>query len=186
MAPSSKALAIRRTDVTREEARNVNVGLSAALGLNLTELVVERAERDPAFATRLRRALGQHASLDEATLYGSREPYPAPPRRSRRWLRDHGPELVAFGAVRIGGKRHNAEGLFRRGIDEDLLRGRARNGPAAVDVETAQFYHGMVFRRGMLTPAAHLTAQSGGAGGSVCRRRGCLGRGPSDESGRPA
>jgi len=46
----------------------------------------------------------------EPALYGSRAPYPAPPHRSRkgdrgnrRWLREHGPELRAYGAKRSGG-----------------------------------------------------------------------------------
>jgi hypothetical protein len=39
------------------------------------------------------------------TTYGSRAPYPPPPGRSHRWMRDHSKELSAFGAVRTGGKR---------------------------------------------------------------------------------
>jgi hypothetical protein len=42
---------------------------------------------------------------DEATVYGSAEPWPAPPHRSRRWLRENGPAMRAFGAERRGGKR---------------------------------------------------------------------------------
>lgn len=38
-------------------------------------------------------------------VYGSRAPYEPPPEKSHRWMRDHGPELVAFGATRRGGTR---------------------------------------------------------------------------------
>lgn len=38
-------------------------------------------------------------------MYGSRPPYPAPPGRSHRWLREHGRELEPFGATRTGGRR---------------------------------------------------------------------------------
>lgn len=37
--------------------------------------------------------------------YGSRLPWSPPPKRSHRWLRDHGPELLGYGAHRKGGKR---------------------------------------------------------------------------------
>ena len=39
------------------------------------------------------------------TTYGSRPPHAAPPGKSHRWLREHGQELLAYGAERRGGKR---------------------------------------------------------------------------------
>lgn len=56
-------------------------------------------------ATMVAAELAKGSELPAPELYGSRPPYRAPPGRSHRWLRDHGRELVPFGAKRLGGKR---------------------------------------------------------------------------------
>lgn len=77
-------------------------------------LLLRSAELDEEQA-RIKRQLAEELStkpitLDDATIYGSRAPYPPPPGRgrsergARRWLRQHGPELRAFGAERRGGR----------------------------------------------------------------------------------
>lgn len=49
--------------------------------------------------------IGAVAPEPEPEVYGSRPPYSPPPGRSHRWMREHGRELLAYGATRTGGRR---------------------------------------------------------------------------------
>jgi hypothetical protein len=77
------------------------------------DLLLRRAELHDELAAVDRELAALEAATPPATaeetattIYGSRAPYAPPPGHSCRWLRDHGPELVALGlAERRGGKR---------------------------------------------------------------------------------
>jgi hypothetical protein len=77
----------------------------------------------------------------EPDYWGSRAPYPPPPDRSPRWMREHGPELLAYGAERIGGARGRSvvwrirPADYRRWLDAQRSPAPTESGPVELDVD---------------------------------------------------
>jgi hypothetical protein len=75
----------------------------------LAQLIAEAAglaAQSAAVAGEIAKELARepNAKPDEV-IYGSRAPFPPPPGKSHRWVRENGPRLLEFGAERRGGAR---------------------------------------------------------------------------------